>query len=210
MSNIYKGELQDNQGNTIYPHTEADLVFCADGTTIQSKVAEMGAVTDGVTGRTDSLEVSDSNILATSKATNALNQKFGGLTFGVDGDGNCGYYGADGSLIPFKSTEIIDLGSGSSFDVSSYPGYENFTEDNFIVEMGNLSGWNNQTNSTINSTGTYYFSNVSISLTKTYDAETGKLTANYKATNKYGTHMASTPHNTVNKTINVKAYLILK
>ena len=26
----------------------------------------------------------------------------GGLTFGKDGDGNCGYYGADGSLIPFK------------------------------------------------------------------------------------------------------------
>lgn len=26
----------------------------------------------------------------------------GGLSFGTDGDGNCGYYGADGSLIPFK------------------------------------------------------------------------------------------------------------
>lgn len=31
-----------------------------------------------------------------------LNGNFGGLTFGKDGDGNCGYYGADGSLIPFK------------------------------------------------------------------------------------------------------------
>ena len=26
----------------------------------------------------------------------------GGMKFGKDGDGNCGYYGADGSLIPFK------------------------------------------------------------------------------------------------------------
>lgn len=31
-----------------------------------------------------------------------LNGNFGGLTFGKDGDGNCGYYGADGSLIPFS------------------------------------------------------------------------------------------------------------
>ena len=26
----------------------------------------------------------------------------GGMQFGTDGDGNCGYYGADGSLIPFN------------------------------------------------------------------------------------------------------------
>lgn len=32
-----------------------------------------------------------------------VNSSFGGLKFGKDGDGNCGYYGADGSLIPFKS-----------------------------------------------------------------------------------------------------------
>ena len=30
----------------------------------------------------------------------------GGLSFGTDGDGNYGYYGADGSLIPFKS--VVD------------------------------------------------------------------------------------------------------
>lgn len=34
-----------------------------------------------------------------SPQTNSL----GGLSFGTDGDGNYGYYGADGSLIPFKS-----------------------------------------------------------------------------------------------------------
>lgn len=31
-----------------------------------------------------------------------LNKNMGGLTFGKDGDGNYGYYGADGSLVPFK------------------------------------------------------------------------------------------------------------
>lgn len=36
-----------------------------------------------------------------------VNSSLGGMKFGKDGDGNCGYYGADGSLIPFKSgTEV--------------------------------------------------------------------------------------------------------
>ena len=33
----------------------------------------------------------------------------GGLKFGKDGDGNYGYYGADGSLIPFKGSKVIAI-----------------------------------------------------------------------------------------------------
>lgn len=33
---------------------------------------------------------------------NELDTNMGGLRFGIDGDGNYGYYGADDSLIPFK------------------------------------------------------------------------------------------------------------
>lgn len=35
-----------------------------------------------------------------------INSCLGGLSFGTDGDGNYGYYGADGSLIPFKGSPI--------------------------------------------------------------------------------------------------------
>lgn len=84
MSDIYKGELQDNQGNTIYPHTEADVTFCADGETVQKKITDMEAVTDGVTGRTDSLEVNDSSKLATSAATHQLAQNQGGCVFSYE------------------------------------------------------------------------------------------------------------------------------
>lgn len=31
------------------------------------------------------------------------------MKFGKDGDGNCGYYGADGSLIPFKSNAGLSI-----------------------------------------------------------------------------------------------------
>ena len=37
---------------------------------------------------------------------NLVNNSLGGLKFGKDGDGNYGYYGADGSLIPFSQISI--------------------------------------------------------------------------------------------------------
>ena len=111
MAEILKGELQDYQGNTLYPHSKADVVFCEDGTTAQAKLTKYENALGSVTGKTDSLEVDNANILATSKAVSNLKKNvensLGGLTFGKDGDGNYGYYGADGSLIPFKSTEIV-------------------------------------------------------------------------------------------------------
>ncbi len=36
-----------------------------------------------------------------------LDNSLGGLSFGTDGDGNYGYYGADGSLIHFKSGKLL-------------------------------------------------------------------------------------------------------
>lgn len=75
MSDIYKGELQDNEGNTIYPHTEADVTFCADGKTVQEKLNKTEKVLGNSTGTSSSLEVSDPNILATTEATNALKDR---------------------------------------------------------------------------------------------------------------------------------------
>lgn len=40
------------------------------------------------------------------------------MKFGTDGDGNCGYYGADGSLIPFSKTPVITQQSGISQNAS--------------------------------------------------------------------------------------------
>ena len=51
-------------------------------------------------GAWDESHVEQTNILAEIAAQN---KNFGGISFGIDGDGNYGYYGADGSLIPFKT-----------------------------------------------------------------------------------------------------------
>ena len=61
----------------------------------------------------------------------------GGIKFGVDSDGNYGYIkaGAD-TVTPFKSgihmVKLTDVVSEGSVNVSSYPGYQNFTVDNFV------------------------------------------------------------------------------
>lgn len=46
-----------------------------------------------------------------------VNSSLGGLKFGTDGDGNYGYYGADGSLVPFKAFKTAT--KSMNFNVSS-------------------------------------------------------------------------------------------
>lgn len=68
-----------------------------------------------------------------------MNNSLNGYSFGYTVDGKPGYReaGAD-TVVPFKSTEIIYLGTSSKFNVSSYGDYEKFTKDNFIVEIISL------------------------------------------------------------------------
>lgn len=72
-----------------------------------------------------------------------LINNLGGLSFGIDGDGNYGYYGADGSLIPFKSTSIYYLGTALSFNIKELlpnVDYTSLTSNNFIVQTTGFSG----------------------------------------------------------------------
>lgn len=173
MSDIYKGELQDNEGNTIYPHTEADIVFCNDGKTMQEKITDMEASTEGVTGRTDSLEVNDSSKLATSAATYKLAQMQGGnnLIYNESEDAYYIQHGADSVPKKLGKAETI-IGSSSSlkectFDVKSLlpNDYAKLTPANFYftdLSLTKVSGY----------AGAVYGGDLSIS----YDASTGILT----------------------------------
>lgn len=46
--------------------------------------------------------VNQEGFVSGAKPVAQLIRDLGGMQFGTDGDGNCGYYGADGSLIPFN------------------------------------------------------------------------------------------------------------
>ena len=109
----------------------------------------------------------------------------GGLTFGKDGDGNYGYYGADGSLIPFKS--YIDLGIGQTFDIRTLlPNidYQKLTITDFVCEASKINlKFNSGANSLNHSNHTYgyvVYGSGNMLLNKTYDNTTGILTASYE------------------------------
>ena len=85
MSNIYKGEFQDYEGNVVYPHTSADVVFATDGQTIQKKLNDA--------------EIDYTDVKA--QLTSGEHE----FRFGVTADGEFGYHkeveGAD-TVVPFN------------------------------------------------------------------------------------------------------------
>lgn len=109
------------------------------------------------------------------KEFDTVNSSLGGLSFGTDGDGNYGYYGADGSLIPFKSgSGATKIGSGTSeytktFDCSSIKNYKKLTVNNFYIVITYIGLAYNAAYTT-----NEYGKNPS----KSYNANTGILTVN--------------------------------
>ncbi len=173
--------------------TTAKSVDAEDGRNLQTKVGAINGITSDINGESD-------NIAASIKCVKQLNNKFGGMRFGVDGDGNYGYYGADGSLIPFSKSKLYYLGTGSSHNVSHIKGFENFTKENFIMEyIGSSYG------GAFNNVGTVA-PNVAVVGSKNYDPSTGKVTLNLS------TSTALFEGGTQTRTLNmnlVKTYLVV-
>ena len=178
MANTYRGEIQDNKGNTVYPHTESEIVFCPDGENVQEKLTKYENALGNVTGTTDSLEVSDSNILATSKALNVLNENLkanDGLKFqfATDGEGNYGYLKGDDTFVPFKGTaNMVYLGAGTSFNIKNmFPtvDYTRLSVHDFVVGFTTAyaSGGTSESSSAKSASST---------ITKNYDNSIGVLT----------------------------------
>ena len=100
---LVKPELQDNITPTIF----------ADN------FDKIDAALEGVSGGALSLEEIEASTNLNGKIPSAaalkeVNNSLGGLSFGTDGDGNYGYYGADGSLIPFNRVSTGTFTTSSS------------------------------------------------------------------------------------------------
>lgn len=107
-----------------------------------------------------------------------------------------------------ESGKVIDLGTGTSFDVSSYSGYQNFTVNNFLIipsvsKSGSARGGGTEEGSYGHTLST------STTLTPSYNASTGvyqvkcRLYAHAQFRNHSGD---STYDNTTD--VSVHAYLI--
>lgn len=73
----FVGELQDDEGNAIYPHSEASVIWCSDGENVQKKISHYEKSIGFVEGKTDSTEMNSSKILATSAALFNLKTEIG-------------------------------------------------------------------------------------------------------------------------------------
>lgn len=90
---------------------------------------------------------------------------------------------------------VIDLGTGNTFDVSEYAGYSSFTIDNFIVSVDSVrvSGGASVGTGYANSGSTT--ATVTPTITKNYDSSTGKLTvsaSNTSASNRVNVSSSGT------------------
>ena len=108
-------------------------------------------------------------------------------------------------MVNNKITKPIYLGSGTSFNVSKYTGYQNFTVDNFIVCV--LSASSNM-HFYGYSTGHYFDESIGTGcpIGKSYNSNTGIFTVT-------GTYKSSTDHweggsKTSSMAVDVGVYLI--
>lgn len=107
-----------------------------------------------------------------------------------------------------NSSSVYYLGTGTSFDVSNIPGYQNLTKDNFIVCACSLSG---------SGTGGYYFNSVTEStnfsmptVTPTVTYSNGKLTITNTSTSGSAGGGSPSPFGRASASLsNIKVYLVI-
>lgn len=84
-----------------------------------------GEIINGSTNNAAAINYHKINtITSVQSELDSVNKILGGVTFGIDGDGNRGYHKADGSFVPFKSGwdvehPIYQHNAGTSFSYST-------------------------------------------------------------------------------------------
>ena len=125
----------------------------------------------------------DTQIVSSWRRFPQQNKNFGGLTFAQNASGAWGYkVGGAGSVIPFKSLDIVYVGaitsSGSINVMSKCPNYKKMTAGDFLLDYQSMAVrlWDGKIGgSTINvskyydpSTGVLSLSNLSASSSSSY------------------------------------------
>lgn len=95
------------------PPLVIDKTLSMEGAIAESKTVgtKINALNSAVTAHTNSINALNSTVSTLkSNLTASDNLQF---KFGKDGDGNYGYYAADGSLVPFKQSQVLGIINGA-------------------------------------------------------------------------------------------------
>lgn len=112
----------NNLFDTMSFWTHSKDVEFVDGKTAETKVGAINGITSDISGEAD-------DIAASIKCVNQLNSSLGGVAFGVDSNGNRGYYDASGKFVNF-----IDGDGGFIIGVADITNFKN-TNRGFIINQ---------------------------------------------------------------------------
>ena len=100
-------------------------------------------------------------------------------------------------------SNVVNLGTGTSFNVSSYSGYKNFTASNFIISIVKTS----TSASTTDADAYNGAANIQVQPTISYNSSTGNVTVNNVSASGSFKTWGSTGH-IVTITVSCKVYLV--
>lgn len=138
---------------------------------------------------------------STSDATATADNITKGKTAYVNGELITGNGSDNLDYAESVAPKIINLGTGTSFDVSNYEGFNNFTKDNFIMSVEELS--------TTNGGSGNDKSRCEVTISKSYNAQTGILTCSAVAkSTRYSSTYGNYTYTTGTINIPITVYLI--
>ncbi len=145
------------------------------------------------------------------KVDEEINSNISGIRTYVGTDGKIHFVdgaGADTVLNFSTAPKIINLGTGTSFNVSSYNGYQKFTNSNFFIipeSIGNFSIADTQMGG-----GSANTTSITLPISKSYNAQNGVLTCSAQLNLSFYVRYSSGSGGSFSKSASVtcRAYLV--
>ena len=140
-----------------------------------------------------------------------INSNISGIRTYVGEDGKIHFVdagGADTALNFSTAPKIINLGTGTSFNVSSYNGYQKFTNSNFFIipeSIGNFSIADTQMGG-----GSANTTSITLPISKSYNAQNGVLTCSARLNLSFHVRYSNGSSGSFSKNASVtcRAYLV--
>lgn len=175
MSTIY-GHQEDANGNLLLPttHSMATVELGSNATQPYAK-GDLVIWNNRLCQATRAISANDAFAINTNLQYTTMNAQLNNIKVYVNSSGDLVYRDHTGADSVLNFSQIYDLGTGTTFNVSSISGYHNFTTANFMYRIGNANAHLVNGNQ-----GQGWFAG-SGDFSDSYNSSTGVLTVSYRA-----------------------------